>query len=118
MMMQHHHAAYGVARIITSATLGPSQCRTLPNIIRTLRQCGPTLLSAAACFLQQDGSRPVSDGSLVAQLNAAGYSVVGLDARGLGRSQGLFGTCMDFQRVYVSDLQVGTLDCCVGYADH
>jgi hypothetical protein len=67
------------------------------------------LLSAAVCCLQDGGGRPVYEGSLVAQLNAAGFSVVGLDARGLGRSQGLFGTCMDFQGVYVSDLQVGVL---------
>jgi hypothetical protein len=74
-----------------------------------------TVYALCSLLLQEGGGRPVYDGSLIAQLNAAGYSVVGLDARGLRCSQGLFGTCMDFHGVYVSDLQVGALHWCSAY---
>lgn len=45
------------------------------------------------------GQPKVYDGSWVAALNAAGFSVAGIDNRGCGRSDGLFGHIHDFDEL-------------------
>lgn len=72
-------------------------------------------MHSALCLLQvttklrlppvrlQPGVPPVYEGSWVQMLNSAGYSVIGLDNQGAGRSAGLRAFCRSFDE-YMADV--------------